>query len=152
MGHYVYIPHIPAPSHSPGPHNPGTSPPHSHSTAGSTPNPSGPQNGPSGTQVRLPPSGRDRDAPLSGWAWVPLCSVGLLAFVPFLWLALVRRRARYWVHFVFFLALAALELYLGNHVGGWLISWSFIPTFLGAMYGGSAATARAFQHNPRSRR
>jgi hypothetical protein len=32
-----------------------------------------------------------------GWAVVPLLSWGLLASVPFLWLALVRRRVRDWV-------------------------------------------------------
>jgi zinc-ribbon domain len=41
-----------------------------------------------------------------GWAMVPLFSFGLLAFVPFLWLALVRRRVRDWVVFAVYLAAA----------------------------------------------
>jgi hypothetical protein len=39
-----------------------------------------------------------------GWAVVPPLSVGLLAFAPFLWLALVRRRAWDWVVFAIYLA------------------------------------------------
>ena len=34
-----------------------------------------------------------------GWAMVPLMSLGFVAFVPFLWLALVCRRVRDWVVF-----------------------------------------------------
>jgi hypothetical protein len=40
------------------------------------------------------------------WALVPVLSIGLLAFVPFLWLALVRRRARDWAVFAAYLAVA----------------------------------------------
>ncbi len=39
-----------------------------------------------------------------GWAAVPLLSFGFLAPVPFLWLALVRRRVRDWVVFAIYLA------------------------------------------------
>jgi hypothetical protein len=39
-----------------------------------------------------------------GWAVVPLLSLGFLAFVPFLWLALVRRRVLDWVVFAVYLA------------------------------------------------
>lgn len=38
------------------------------------------------------------------WALVPLLSLTLLAFVPFLWLALVRRRTREWVVLAVYLA------------------------------------------------
>jgi hypothetical protein len=38
------------------------------------------------------------------WAWVPILSLGLLAFVPFLWLALIRRRTRDWVVLAAYLA------------------------------------------------
>ena len=39
-----------------------------------------------------------------GWAAVPPLSIGFLAAVPFLWLALVRRRVRDWVVFAIYLA------------------------------------------------
>lgn len=42
-----------------------------------------------------------------GWAMVPLLSLGLLACVPFGWLALGRRRARDWVVFAVYLAATA---------------------------------------------
>jgi hypothetical protein len=45
------------------------------------------------------------------WALVPIVSLGLLAFVPFLWLALIRRRVTDWVVFAAYLAAAAAELY-----------------------------------------
>jgi hypothetical protein len=38
------------------------------------------------------------------WAMVPLCSIGFLAPVPFLWLAIARRRVRDWVVFAVYLA------------------------------------------------
>jgi hypothetical protein len=39
-----------------------------------------------------------------GWASAPILSLGLLAFMPFLWLALIRRRPRDWVVFAAYLA------------------------------------------------
>jgi hypothetical protein len=41
------------------------------------------------------------------WPLVPLLSLGLLAFVPFLWLALVRRRAGDWTVLAAYLAVVA---------------------------------------------
>jgi hypothetical protein len=43
------------------------------------------------------------------WASVPLLSVGILAFVPFARLALIRRRARDWMVFAAYLAAVAAE-------------------------------------------
>lgn len=47
-----------------------------------------------------------------GWASVPILSLSLLAFVPFLWLALIRRRVRDWVVFAAYLAAVVAELIL----------------------------------------
>ena len=47
-----------------------------------------------------------------GWASVPLLSLSLLAFVPFLWLALIRRQVRDWVVFAAYLAAVVAELIL----------------------------------------
>ena len=47
-----------------------------------------------------------------GWASVPILSLSLLAFVPFLWLALIRRRVRDWVLFAAYLAAVVAELIL----------------------------------------
>lgn len=46
------------------------------------------------------------------WALVPIVSEGFLAFVPFVWLALIRRRAREWVVSGVYLAAASAQLYL----------------------------------------
>lgn len=42
-----------------------------------------------------------------GWAAIPIVSVGLLTFVPFAWVAIVRRRARDWAVFAVYLAAVA---------------------------------------------
>ena len=47
-----------------------------------------------------------------GWASVPILSLSLLAFVPFLWLALIRRRVRDWVVFAAYLAAVVVEVIL----------------------------------------
>ena len=44
------------------------------------------------------------------WGLVPILSLAFLAFVPFLWLALVRRRARDWVVFAAYLAAVATAI------------------------------------------
>ena len=50
------------------------------------------------------------DTLTSVWVLVAFFSAGLLAFAPFLWLALTRRRAMYWLLVVSFLAADALEV------------------------------------------
>lgn len=47
---------------------------------------------------------RSRFARAQWWAVVPVASFAFLAFAPFLWLALVRRRVRDWVVFAIYLA------------------------------------------------
>jgi hypothetical protein len=47
-----------------------------------------------------------------GWGLVPILSVGYLAFVPFLWLALIRRRAQNWVVCAAYLAAALFLVYV----------------------------------------
>jgi hypothetical protein len=44
------------------------------------------------------------DGAQAGWALTVLCSFGFLAWLPFLWLALARRRIADWVVFVIYLA------------------------------------------------
>ena len=52
------------------------------------------------------------------WALVPLLSSGLLAFVPFLWLAVICRRAWAWTVLGAYLAVAATQTVLGFHPQG----------------------------------
>lgn len=47
-----------------------------------------------------------------GWGLVPILSLGLLAFVPFLWLALIRHRARHWMVFAAYLAAVVVVVYV----------------------------------------
>jgi hypothetical protein len=56
------------------------------------------------------------------WGAVPLVSLTLLAFVPFLWLALIRRRARDWAVFAAYLAAVVAELVLLSGKSGSLTS------------------------------
>lgn len=47
-----------------------------------------------------------------GWGLVPMLSLGFLAFAPFLWLALIRRRARHWMMFAAYLAAVVVVVYV----------------------------------------
>lgn len=47
-----------------------------------------------------------------GWGLVPMLSLGFLAFVPFLWLALIHRRARHWMVFAAYLAAVVAVVYV----------------------------------------
>ena len=48
------------------------------------------------------------------WGLVPILSLGLLAFVPFLWLALIRRQVRDWARFAVYLAAVVTATLLGT--------------------------------------
>jgi hypothetical protein len=63
------------------------------------------------------------------WGLLPVLSGGLLAFAPFLWLALVRRRARDWAVFAFYLAAVVAEVLAGNQ-GAALISLEILAGLL----------------------
>jgi hypothetical protein len=69
------------------------------------------------------------------WAWVPVVSFSFLAFVPFLWLAIIRRRARDWAVFTAYLAAVAAEIilvYVGHQgSAAWSISYAMIPLVAG---------------------
>jgi hypothetical protein len=56
------------------------------------------------------------------WGLVPVLSVGVLVFAPFLWLALVRRRARDWAVFAGYLGALGTGIVLGGSQGAVEIS------------------------------
>jgi DivIVA domain-containing protein len=69
------------------------------------------------------------------WAFVPVLSLSFLAFAPFLWLAVIRRRARDWAVLAVYLAAVAAEIALVS-VGyqgstAWSISYAMIPLVAG---------------------
>jgi hypothetical protein len=76
------------------------------------------------------------------WGLVPVLSLGVLAFAPFLWLALVRRRARGWAVFACYLAADATAIFLGNSQGAALEISSEIAA--GLMVIGSLHAVLAF--------
>jgi hypothetical protein len=69
------------------------------------------------------------------WMFVPVLSLSFLAFVPFLWLAVIHRRARDWSVFACYLAAVAAEIVLvsaglqGSTV--WSISYVMVPLVAG---------------------
>ncbi len=69
------------------------------------------------------------------WMFVPVLSLSFLAFVPFLWLAIIHRQARDWFVFACYLAAVAAEILLvraglqGSTV--WSISYVMIPLVAG---------------------
>jgi hypothetical protein len=76
------------------------------------------------------------------WGLVPVLSIGLLAFAPFLWLALVRRRARDWAVFACYLAAIATAMVLTYRQGAALEISSEIAA--GVMVIGSLHAVLAF--------
>jgi DNA uptake protein ComE-like DNA-binding protein len=83
------------------------------------PSPTPPPAGPA--QVPQPAPRTDGRLRQVGWASVPVWSLGMLAFVPFVALALARRRARDWaVAAAYFAAVAVLLVIVpsGGHHGG----------------------------------
>jgi hypothetical protein len=69
------------------------------------------------------------------WAFVPVLSLSFLAFVPFLWLAVIHRQARAWPVSACYLVAVAAEIvlasvgYQGSTV--WSISYVMIPLVAG---------------------
>lgn len=69
------------------------------------------------------------------WMFVPVLSLSFLAFVPFLWLAVIHRQARDWSVFACYLAAVAAEILLvsaglqGSTV--WSISYVMVPLVAG---------------------
>jgi hypothetical protein len=69
------------------------------------------------------------------WTFVPVLSLSFLAFVPFLWLAVIHRQARAWSVFACYLAAVAAEIVLVS-VGlqgstAWSISYVMVPLVAG---------------------
>jgi hypothetical protein len=69
------------------------------------------------------------------WAFVSVLSLSFLAFAPFLWLAVIRQRARDWAVLAVYLAAVAAEIALVS-VGyqgstAWSISYAMIPLVAG---------------------
>jgi len=75
------------------------------------------------------------------WGLVPVLSLGYLAFAPFLWLALVRRRARDWAVFACYMAAPAAVMVLVNRQGAAADAWEIFP---GLMVIGSLHAVLAF--------
>ena len=75
------------------------------------------------------------------WGLVPVLSIGLLAFAPFLWLALVRRRARDWAVFACYLAATATAMVLTGQGAAGEIS---LEIFAGLTVIGSLHAVLAF--------
>jgi hypothetical protein len=64
-----------------------------------------------------PGASRSSRAARLAWTLVPILSLGVLTFVPFLVVALRRRGKRDWLHFLGYLLTAVLELVAGGTVG-----------------------------------
>jgi len=68
-------------------------------------------------------------------AWVPVLSLSFLAFVPFLWPAVIRRRVRDWAVVAAYLIAVAAEIalaYVGDQGStAWSISYAMIPLVAG---------------------
>jgi hypothetical protein len=75
------------------------------------------------------------------WGLMPILSLGLLAFLPFLWLALIRRRARHWLVFAAYLAAVVVVGYVvvANYYNS--AAWSALYVMLACLVVIAAAQA-----------
>jgi len=76
-----------------------------------------------------------------GWASVPVWSIGFLAFAPFLWLAVTRRRGRDWAVFAGYLLAVVLEVVVVSVAGSKDPGQALAGGFVLVLMGGAALHA-----------